>query len=57
MADPLEERLKPLRDAIDAIDGKVVELLNERARVAAGRIGPAEFNQRIAPFRAAELIV
>ena len=40
MADPLDERLKPLRDRIDSIDGRIVELLNERARVATdvGRI-------------------
>jgi chorismate mutase/prephenate dehydratase len=35
MADPLEQRLKPLRDAIDEVDARLVELLNERARLAA----------------------
>ncbi len=36
----MDERLKPLRDAIDAVDRKLVELLNERARLAAevGRV-------------------
>ncbi len=36
----MEERLQPLRDAIDAVDRKLVELLNERARLAAevGRV-------------------
>ena len=36
----MEDRLKPLRDAIDEVDRKLVELLNERARLASevGRV-------------------
>lgn len=34
----MDDRLKPLRDAIDAVDRKLVELLNERARLA-GEVG------------------
>ncbi len=34
MDEPLKPLLKPLRDAIDAVDRKLVELLNERARLA-----------------------
>ncbi|HXF47391.1 MAG TPA: prephenate dehydratase [Burkholderiaceae bacterium] len=30
----MDERLKPLRDAIDEVDRRLVELLNERARLA-----------------------
>jgi len=30
----MDDRLQPLRDAIDAVDRKLVELLNERARLA-----------------------
>jgi chorismate mutase/prephenate dehydratase len=30
----MDDRLKPLRDAIDAVDRKLVELLNERAKLA-----------------------
>ncbi len=58
MADPLDERLKPLRDAIDAIDGKLVELLNERARVAAevGRIKHEVGAPVFRPEREAEVL-
>ncbi|HEX5640051.1 MAG TPA: chorismate mutase, partial [Burkholderiaceae bacterium] len=58
MADPLEERLKPLRDAIDAIDGKLVELLNERARVAAevGRVKHEVGAPVFRPEREAEVL-
>lgn len=40
MPDAIELRLKPLRDAIDRVDAQLVELLNERARLAAevGRV-------------------
>jgi len=31
---PIDVRLKPLRDAIDRVDAQLVELLNERARLA-----------------------
>lgn len=31
---PLDDRLKPLRDAIDRVDAQLVDLLNERARLA-----------------------
>jgi chorismate mutase/prephenate dehydratase len=34
MAESLDQRLQPLRDAIDRIDAQLVELLNERARLA-----------------------
>ena len=34
MAEPLDLRLRPLRDAIDRVDAQLVELLNERARLA-----------------------
>ncbi len=34
MAEPSDESLRPLRDAIDAIDAKLVALLNERAHLA-----------------------
>lgn len=58
MADPLDERLKPLRDAIDGIDGKLVELLNERARVAAevGRIKHEVGAPVFRPEREAEVL-
>jgi len=35
MAESIDKRLQPLRDAIDCIDAQLVELLNERARLAA----------------------
>ena len=40
MADSIDKRLAPLRDAIDRVDAQLVELLNERARLAAevGRV-------------------
>jgi chorismate mutase/prephenate dehydratase len=40
MAESIERRLRPLRDAIDHVDAQLVELLNERARLAAevGRV-------------------
>jgi chorismate mutase/prephenate dehydratase len=58
MADPIDQRLKPLRDAIDAIDGKLVELLNERARVAAevGRIKHEVGAPVFRPEREAEVL-
>lgn len=58
MADPLDERLQPLRDAIDAIDGKLVELLNERARVATevGRIKHEVGAPVFRPEREAEVL-
>lgn len=34
MAESIDRRLKPLRDAIDDVDARLVELLNERARLA-----------------------
>ena len=34
MAEPIDQRLQPLRDAIDRVDAQLVELLNERARLA-----------------------
>jgi chorismate mutase/prephenate dehydratase len=58
MADPLDERLKPLRDRIDAIDGRIVELLNERARVATevGRIKHETGAPVFRPEREAEVL-
>ena len=40
MVDSIDRRLKPLRDAIDGVDARLVELLNERARLASevGRV-------------------
>jgi chorismate mutase/prephenate dehydratase len=58
MADPLDQRLQPLRDAIDAIDGRLVDLLNERARVAAevGRIKHEVGAPVFRPEREAEVL-
>ena len=58
MADPLDEKLKPLREAIDAIDGRLVELLNERARVAAevGRLKHEVGAPVFRPEREAEVL-
>jgi chorismate mutase/prephenate dehydratase len=58
MADPIDQRLKPLRDAIDAIDGKLVELLNERARLATdvGRIKHEAGAPVFRPEREAEVL-
>src|SRR5512141_273497 len=58
MADSLDERLQPLRDAIDAIDGKLVELLNERAQVASevGRIKHEAGAPVFRPEREAEVL-
>ena len=41
MAEPIDQRLLPLRDAIDRVDAQLVELLNERAR-AGERGWPAQ---------------
>jgi chorismate mutase/prephenate dehydratase len=35
MAEPIDDRLQPLRAAIDRVDAQLVTLLNERARLAA----------------------
>jgi chorismate mutase / prephenate dehydratase len=58
MDDPLEQRLKPLRDTIDAIDARLVELLNERARTAAevGRIKHEVGAPVFRPEREAEVL-
>jgi chorismate mutase/prephenate dehydratase len=58
MDDPLEERLKPHRDAIDAIDARLVELLNERARLATevGRIKHESGAPVFRPEREAEVL-
>lgn len=58
MADPLDERLQPLRDAIDAIDRRLVELMNERARVATevGRIKHEAGAPVFRPEREAEVL-
>lgn len=58
MADPLDERLQPLRDAIDRIDGQLVQLLNERARLATevGHIKHAVGAPVFRPEREAEVL-
>jgi chorismate mutase/prephenate dehydratase len=58
MADPLDERLQPLRDAIDAVDARLVELLNERARLAVdvGRIKHEYGAPVFRPEREAEVL-
>jgi chorismate mutase/prephenate dehydratase len=58
MDDPLEQRLKPLRDTIDAIDARLVQLLNERARTAAevGRIKHEVGAPVFRPEREAEVL-
>ena len=52
------EDLKQLRDAIDAIDGKLLDLLNERARLAQeiGRIKERNGRPVYAPERAEQLM-
>ena len=58
MDDPLDQRLQPLRDAIDGIDARLVELLNERARVATevGRIKHEAGAPVFRPEREAEVL-
>jgi chorismate mutase/prephenate dehydratase len=58
MDDPLDDRLKPLREAIDRIDARLVELLNERARVATevGRLKHAAGAPVFRPEREAEVL-
>ncbi len=58
MDDPLDERLKPLREAIDAIDGRLVELLNERANLATqvGRLKHEAGAPVFRPEREAEVL-
>jgi chorismate mutase/prephenate dehydratase len=54
----MDDRLKPLRDAIDAVDRKLVELLNERARLAAevGRVKQENNAPVYRPEREAEVL-
>jgi len=54
----MDDRLKPLRDAIDAVDRKLVELLNERARLAAdvGRVKQESNAPVYRPEREAEVL-
>jgi chorismate mutase/prephenate dehydratase len=54
----MDDRLKPLRDAIDAVDRKLVELLNERARLAAevGRVKQEHSAPVYRPEREAEVL-
>ncbi len=54
----MDDRLKPLRDAIDAVDRKLVELLNERARLAAevGRVKQEHNAPVYRPEREAEVL-
>lgn len=58
MADPLDEQLQPLRAAIDALDGRLVDLLNERARLATqvGRIKHDAGAPVFRPEREAEVL-
>lgn len=54
----MDERLRPLRDAIDAVDRKLVELLNERARLAqeVGRVKQTANAPVYRPEREAEVL-
>lgn len=54
----MDEQLKPLRDAIDAVDRKLVELLNERARLAqeVGRVKQSANAPVYRPEREAEVL-
>ncbi len=55
----LSAELRPLRDRIDAIDARIVELLNERAEIALeiGRLKDAAGNRAIRdPIREQEVI-
>jgi chorismate mutase/prephenate dehydratase len=58
VTDPLDDRLQPLRDAIDALDAKLVALLNERARLASevGRIKHEVGAPVFRPEREAEVL-
>lgn len=58
MADSLDDRLQPLRETIDSIDGRLVDLLNERARVASevGRIKHEAGAPVFRPEREAEVL-
>jgi chorismate mutase/prephenate dehydratase len=58
MSDPIEPGLQPLRDAIDAVDRRLVELLNERARLAVevGRLKQAIGAPVYRPEREAEVL-
>jgi chorismate mutase/prephenate dehydratase len=54
----MDEQLKPLRDAIDAVDRRLVELLNERARLAqeVGRVKRDRAAPVYRPEREAEVL-
>ena len=54
----MDDRLKPLRDAIDGVDRKLVELLHERARLAAavGRVKEEHNAPVYRPEREAEVL-
>lgn len=54
----MDDKLKPLRDAIDAVDRKLVDLLNERARLAieVGRIKHEAGAPVYRPEREAEVL-
>jgi chorismate mutase/prephenate dehydratase len=58
MADSLDDRLQPLRERIDALDARLVELLNERAQVAqqVGRMKHEEGAPVFRPEREAEVL-
>lgn len=54
----MDEQLKPLRDAIDAVDRRLVDLLNERARLAqeVGRVKRGGAAPVYRPEREAEVL-
>lgn len=54
----MDDRLKPLREAIDAVDRRLVELLNERARLASeiGRVKEEHNAPVYRPDREAEVL-
>jgi chorismate mutase/prephenate dehydratase len=54
----MDDKLQPLRDAIDQVDRKLVELLNERARLAleVGHLKRAESAPVYRPEREAEVL-
>nr|HRK57751.1 chorismate mutase [Burkholderiaceae bacterium] len=54
----MDESLKPLRDAIDAIDGQLVDLLAERALLAqrVGQVKAAQGAMVYRPDREAEVL-
>jgi chorismate mutase/prephenate dehydratase len=58
MAEPIDRQLQPLREAIDRVDAQLVELMNERARLAAevGRLKGAVDAPVLRTEREAEVV-